>query len=586
MRQLKQEGLETVLDTINDIAQTALVTSRGKGSLAESHMQHLLERNNLLERLEGLNRIGAALSKETDINQLLETILIVAKRITNADGGTLYRVTDERTLKFEIMRTNSLGIAMGGTTGMEIPFCPIPLYDDQLKPINFNVVAYAYHHDASLNIADAYAAEGFDFSGTKNIDNVLGYRSQSFLTVPMKNHENEIIGVLQLINATDPETGAVVTFSSDDQQLAESLASQAAIALTNRLLISHLENLFESFINMINDVIDDKSPHTAGHCDRVPVLTMMLAEAVTDCRTGPLKSFTMTDKDRYELKIAGLLHDCGKITTPVHIVDKATKLQTIYDRIGTIDTRFEVVRRDAQIAMLRARMAAMENGDKEAMRAAERDFEMRIREIDEDREFLRFCNIGAEAMQPEHQERVEQISSKYRWRDANGTESDFLTPDEAANLTIRNGTLTAAERQVINHHIDVTIQMLEALPWPSHLRNVPEYAGGHHERMDGTGYPRGLKREDMSVQARCMAIADVFEALTASDRPYKKGKTLSESLAILGKFKLSGQIDPDLFDVFMWEKVYLKYAAQCMEPHQIDEVDVSQIPGYVPPPSD
>ena len=529
-----------------------------------------------LERLHQLNQIGVSLSKETDINRLLETILIVAKSITNADGGTIYRVTEDRTLKFEILHTDSLGLAMGGTTGVEVPFYPVRLYDENEQPIEENVVAYAYHHDKSLNIEDAYTQEGFDFSGTRNIDKKIGYRSKSFLTVPMKNHENEIIGVLQLLNAQDQATGRVIPFSSEDQQLAESLASQAAIALTNRLLINHLENLFESLINVINQAIDDKSPHTGRHCDRVPVLTMMLAQAVTDCDIGPLKSFTMSEKDRYELKIAGLLHDCGKVTTPVHVVEKATKLETLYDRIATIDTRFDVVRRDAEIALLKARLDGLD---------AESDFQQRIHEIDEDRQFLHFCNIGSEAMNPEDEQRVKQISSKYRWRDSEGNLIDFLSDDEITNLTIRAGTLTAAERQIINHHIDVTIQMLEALPWPKHLQNVPEYAGGHHERMDGKGYPRGLTREQMSVQARCLGIADIFEALTAKDRPYKRGKTLSESLAIMGKFKLNGQIDPDLFDVFVWEKVYLQYAQQCMDPEQIDEVDVTKIPGYVPPPT-
>jgi HD-GYP domain-containing protein (c-di-GMP phosphodiesterase class II) len=545
----------------------------------------LSDSTNLLERLEQLNQIGIALSKETDINQLLETILVVAMRITNADGGTLYRVTDDLTLKFEIMRSDSLGLAMGGTTGINIPFYPIRLYDRERKPIKSNVVSYAYHHDTSFNIADAYAEKGFDFSGTKNIDKKTGYRSKSFLTVPMKNHENQIIGILQLLNATDRVTGTVTEFSVEDQQLAESLASQAAIALTNRLLINHLENLFESFINLINGVIDDKSPHTGKHCDRVPALTMMLAEAVNSCRVGPLKGFAMTEKDRYELKIAGLLHDCGKVTTPVHVVDKATKLQTIYDRIGTIDTRFEVIRRDAEIALLQARLEALEKGDTQISDNARKEFDQRVSEMREDRDFLRFCNLGCEAMKPEHLERVKQISSKYTWRDVGGNPADFLTSDEVENLTIRMGTLTAAERQIINHHIDVTIQMLEALPWPKHLQNVPEYAGGHHERMDGKGYPRGLKREQMSVQARCMGIADIFEALTAKDRPYKDGKTLSESLAILGKLKVSGQIDPDLFDIFMWEKVYLQYARQFMDLHLIDDVDLTKIPGYVPPPA-
>jgi len=553
-------------------------------AVAMNQVQRLPDPANPIERLEQLNQIGVALSKETDINRLLEAILLAAQKITRADGGTLYRMTEERTLKFEIMRNDTLNIAMGGTTGVEIPFHPIHLFDQDGKPINTMVVAYAVHHDKSVNIADAYTQEGFDFSGTKNFDKKTGYRSQSFLTVPMKNHENEIIGVLQLLNAKDPATGAVIAFSSEDQRLAESLASQAAIALTNRLLINHLENLFESFINLINAAIDDKSPYTAGHCERVPLLTMMLAEAVDNVRVGPLKSFKMSDKDRYELKIAGLLHDCGKVTTPVHVVDKATKLETIFDRIHLIDTRFEVVKRDAEIALLKARLDALEKGDKHAQRKIDNDLELCLREINQDREFLRFCNVGGEAMKPEDQERVKQISAKYHWRDVEGNQTAFLTDDEAENLTIRAGTLTAAERQIINHHIEVTIQMLEALPWPRHLKNVPEYAGGHHERMDGKGYPRGLTREQMSVQARCMGIADIFEALTAKDRPYKKGKTLSESLSILGKFKLGGHVDPDLFDVFMWEKVYLKYARQHMDAHQIDEIDPSKIPGYVPPP--
>jgi len=539
----------------------------------------------LFLRLTQLNDIGVALSRETDIARLLEAILVAAKNITNADGGTLYRVTDERMLQFEIMRNDTLGIAMGGTTGTAIPFRPIALYDPAGSPVTSMVAAYAVHHGRSVNIADAYRHEGFDFSGTKSIDDQTGYRSCSFLTIPMKDHENATIGVLQLINAKNRATGAVGVFSDADLHLAESLASQAAIALTNRLLINRLEALFESFIGVINAAIDDKSPYTSGHCQRVPVLTMLLADAVDACNVGPLKSFTMSERDRHELKIAGLLHDCGKVTTPVHVVDKATKLQTLFDRIELIDTRFEVLKRDVELELARARLAATRDGDGAALPAVERACEARLAEIEVDRAFLRQCNVGVESMRPEDQERVRKIGARYRWRDGGARENALLTGDEIENLTIPAGTLTREERRVINHHIDVTIRMLEALPWPRHLTRVPEYAGGHHERMDGKGYPRGLKREEMSVQARCMGIADIFEALTAADRPYKKGKTLSESLRILGKFKLNGHIDPDLFDVFMWQKVYLTYAAQCMDPAQIDAVDLAKIPGYVDPPA-
>jgi len=536
-----------------------------------SKLQAQPAHSELSHRLGELLRIGVALSKERDINRLLEAILIAAKSITNADGGTLYRMADGQALRFEIMRNDTLGIAMGGTSGVEIPFYPVNLYDKEGQPINSMVAAYAVHHDRSVNVVDAYTEAGFDFTGTKNFDKKTGYRSTSFLTVPMKNHEDEIIGVLQLINAKDRDTGAVVPFSENDQQLAESLASQAAIALTNRLLINHLEILFESFIQLINAAIDDKSPYTGGHCERVPMLTMMLAEAVNNSKTGPLKNFTMSDKDRYELKIAGLLHDCGKVTTPVHVVDKATKLQTIYDRIDLIDTRFEVIKRDAQLALLTGSASASAT-------------EALLRDIEQDREFLRRTNVGGESMREEDMARVRAIAARYRWQRPDGSAGDFLTADEIENLTIRAGTLTAAERQIINHHIEVTIQMLESLPWPRHLKNVPEYAGGHHERMDGKGYPRGLTRDQMSVQARCMGIADIFEALTAKDRPYKKGKTLTESLTILGKFKLNGHVDPDLFDVFMWERVYERYAKEFLDPEQIDVVDVSRVPGYQPPP--
>lgn len=534
-------------------------------------------RNRLFTSLEYLNRIGIALSQEKDINRLLETILTAAKTITNADGGTLYRLIDGK-LKFEIVLNDSLKIAMGGTTGVAVPFYPIPLHQVDGAENNNMVAAYAALHDETVSIADAYAAEGFDFSGTRNFDKKTGYRSISFLTIPMKDHEGKIIGVLQLLNAQD-EKRNVIAFTNEDQQLAESLASQAAIALTNRMLINQLEELFESLIDLINSAIDDKSPYTGGHCKRVPALTMMLADAASNATVGPLADFRMTDDDRYELKIAGLLHDCGKITTPVHVVDKATKLETIFDRIEFVSQRFEILKRDAELEMLRTKLASKGTRDDIATKRAEVDYQNSVSQFEDDRIFLRSTNVGVERMSAEDQARVNKIAN-YQLKNELGEDVPFLSADEQANLNIPYGTLTPSERQTINHHIDATIKMLEALPWPRHLERVPEYAGGHHERMDGKGYPRGLCREQMSVQARVMGIADIFEALTAKDRPYKLGKTLSESLHILGKLKLNGHIDPDLFDVFVREKVYLKYAEQFLDSAQVDVVNENTIPGY------
>ena len=542
-------------------------------------LQRSLE-THFLSKLEYLNAIGIALSQERDINKLLETILVAAKNLTHADGGTLYRLIEDK-LQFEIVRTDSLGIAMGGTSGNSVPFYPIPLHNKDGEPNYTMIAAYAALMQRTVNIADAYLEEGFDFSGTRNFDKRTGYRSTSFLTVPMKNHEGAIIGVLQLLNSTDAATGCVTTFNDEDQRLAESLASQAAIALTNRLLIQQLEILFESLIELINTAIDEKSPYTGGHCKRVPTLTMMLAEAAHATAAGPLADFRMTEKDRYELKIAGLLHDCGKITTPVHVVDKATKLQTIFDRVELVATRFEILKREAEVEMLRARIKAIEAQDEASVRRAEEAYAAKLRQYDDDREFLRRTNFGSERMKPEDQARVSQIA-KYTWTNERGEHGRFLTKDEEDNLNIAYGTLSPAERGIINHHIVATIKMLEALPWPRHLVNVPEYAGGHHERMDGKGYPRGLTREQMSVQARLMGIADIFEALTAKDRPYKPGKTLSDSLGILGRMKEGGHIDPDLFDIFVREKVYLHYAREFLDPEQIDAVDESRIPGYKP----
>jgi len=534
----------------------------------------------LLNQLERLNAIGVALSSEPDNQRLLETILLGAKELTNADGGTLYTVTEDANLKFEIMRTLSLNISIGGTTGKAIPFSPLPLFLEDESP-NLNMVAACcVLKDQTINIEDAYLAEGFDFSGTRKFDEKMHYRSKSFLTVPMKNHEGEIIGVLQLINAIDPKSKAVISFTQSHQRLVESLASQAAVAMTNQNLISGLKNLFESFIKLIADAIDEKSPYTGGHCQRVPELTMMLAEAAMKTKNGPFKDFSMTEKEFYELKIAAWLHDCGKVTTPEHVMDKATKLEAIFDRVHLIEERFELLKAQRENAFLRLMLDSDSDNRHLYEQSLKEEIESSYQQLESDKAFIRKVNMGSESMREEDHERIIRISN-YELLDASGNTTKFLSEDEVYNLTINRGTLTPEERGVINNHISVTIQMLEALPYPRDLMRVPEYAGGHHERMDGKGYPKGLRREQMSIPARMMGIADIFEALTAEDRPYKKAKTLSETLAILGQMKLDHHVDPDIFDLFVREKIYLRYAERFLDPSQIDTVDETKIPGHV-----
>ncbi len=532
----------------------------------------------ILARIEKLNKIGIALSAEKDTSRLLESILIGAKELTNADAGTIYTRTEENTLRFEIIRTDSLKIAMGGTTGIKINFPELPLYKDG-KPNMQMIAAYVALEEKSINIPDAYEAQGFDFSGTKAFDKNTGYRSKSFLTVPLKNHENEVIGVLQLINAKDPVTSQIKEFSQEDQQLSESLASQAAIAMTNQKLIADLNELFESFIQAIAGAVDDKSAYTGGHCERVPVLANLLAEAAKKSTIGDLKDFNPTEEDIHEIRIAAWLHDCGKVVTPEYVVDKSTKLETIYDRIHTVATRFEVLKRDFEIEFLNKKIALIEAGKQDEIPGLEAELEEKTRQIDEDRLFIETSNVGGEFMSQERQARVKTIAD-YQWKAPGGNYEPLLSENEIYNLNIAKGTLNAEERNIINHHVVATKKMLSTIHFPKNLKNVAEMAGAHHETMNGTGYPDKLTRDQMSIPARIMAIADVFEALTAADRPYKEPKSLSDSLKILGFMKKDQHIDPDLFQVFIKEKVYLEYAHKHLKPGQIDEVIEAKIPGY------
>jgi len=531
---------------------------------SQSALQHLID-------------IGVELSTEQDTTQLLEHILVSAKQLSQSDGGTIYSITDQQTLKFETLLNDTLNMYMGGTSGKPIPFPEIPMYVN--GQANYNaLVAYAAATDQVINISDAYEAGDFDMSAARRMDEKTGYRTKSVLTIPMKNHEQELIGVLQLINAQSGDK--IVDFAPQVESIIRSLTSMAAVALTNRQLIDGMEELFQSLTRLIARAIDEKSPYTGGHCNRVPELTMMVAEAVCNQDIGPLTEFHMDDKDKYELSVAGWLHDCGKIATPEYVMDKATKLETIHDRVHLVECRIELAKAEIKNQFQTQIIDNLKAG--EEVTSLEQDCDTLLAQLDADREFLCKANVGGEFMKPEDQQRVKDIASRHQVTIA-GVKHPLLSENEIYNLSIAKGTLTPEERKIINNHMVVTIDMLESLPFPKHLRNVPEYAGGHHEKMDGTGYPRKLKKEDMSVPARMMAIADIFEALTAADRPYKAPKKLSECLRIMGFMKLDSHIDPDLFDAFVDQKVYLDYAYQYLLPEQIDDVDLEKIPGYVLP---
>jgi len=507
-----------------------------------------------------LVKIGTELSSNRDLDSLLENILVAAKELSGADGGTFYLIDGESKINCKILFTSSLGISMGGASGNPVTFPSISIDNPGA------VSAWCAREQKSVNIADIYDDAMFDFTGSRSFDSSNNYRTLSLLCIPLVNHLSETVAILQLVNAKDPNTGDSIGFSAEIQELCEALASQAAIAISNSKLIYQLEELFEALITLINAAIDDKSNYTGGHCSRVPELTLMLADAAAKSAHEPFDRFNPTTKDIYELRIASLLHDCGKIVTPVHVVDKGTKLETIIDRISLIDERFEILRRDLEIAHIKGLL-----GDA--------DYRAALGRIGSDQSFLQKANVGSERMSLQDVERVKLIAAQ-QWQPHGKPVQSFLTANEVENLTIVSGTLTGEERSIINHHIVATIKMLEALPWPKHLRNVPEYAGGHHERMDGKGYPKGLKKEQMSLQARMMGLADVFEALTAGDRPYKIGKLLSESLAIMSGMTRNQHLDSDIFELFIREGIYLEYAKKFMKPEQIDDVDISALLGY------
>lgn len=489
--------------------------------------------------LHELNEIGIALSAEKNIERLLEMILQKAKQISNADAGILFTKHElEDAYVQRVRHCDSLNIHVGGTTGEPTYGPPVELYRKG-KPHTSSVTAAAAFTKKSINIEDINNHPEFDFSSTKEFDKRRDYQTKSVLAIPMITKRREVIGVIRLSNAQDDE-GNIRPFSEETQHMVESLASQGAIALDNDLLITGLEDLLEAFIQLVAKAIDQKSKHTGNHLQRIPIIVEMLAEAANESNAPAFKDFNLNEEEMYELRIAAWLHDCGKLSTPDYILEKGTKLATFHDRIQLIGTRLEILIRDAEIAHLKG------NISKEA-------YTEKTHQIRADWQFLQELNLGREWVPDDEIDRLNEIA-EYAWAPQLevSDKRPFFTEDELENLSVQRGTLTPNDRKIIQDHILHSIDMLERMPFPKQLRRIPEYAGAHHERMDGKGYPNGLKGEEMSIPARMMAVADIFEALTSHDRPYKTPKSLTESRNIMTKMRDNGGIDPDLFDL-LWE---------------------------------
>jgi HD-GYP domain-containing protein (c-di-GMP phosphodiesterase class II) len=557
--------------------------------------------------------LSTALAAEKDLDRLLERVLAESLSFSGADVGTIYLMDDDgMTLQpaLRSARDDSLLNARG-------PLAPLHCANDRGNAI----VAAARENKTRtvvLNAEDSDVTTRYFAGSFKAYDTArIGVAA-----IPLRNRQQEITGVLAVGRVVGADA-AGEPFPAELISFIEALSGSAAVSIEARRLLKQQQDLLESMIQLVAGAIDAKSPYTGGHCQRVPTLAKMLVRAACDAQSGPYRDFNLSEEEWEAVHIASWLHDCGKVTTPEYVVDKATKLETIGDRIHEVRMRFEVLKRDAGIDYWQAVAAG---GDRAALKHT---LDAACAELDAEFAFIAECNIGGEFMAPDKVERLKQIAQRSWLRtldDRLGVSRDELlrkqrTPapalpareplladkaehvferdaqdripaagnawgfrldapkhkfnkGEIHNLSIGRGTLTDEERFIINDHIVQTIIMLSRLPFPKHLRNVPELAGGHHEKMDGTGYPKRLKRDEMSPVARMLAIADIFEALTAADRPYKKGKTLSESIKIMGFMKKDQHIDAELFELFLTSGVYRSYAEQFMRPEQIDEVDI------------
>ena len=542
IRELSQMGLE------ENIIRSGDIVSYEDGKLHSFNK----DENSKINKLK---RIGIALSAENDLDKLLEMIVEEARSITNADGGTLYLLENKK-LKFTVIQTDSLGIKMGGSS-KKVEWSPLPLYD-QNKPNDKMVAVKCALEGKIINIPDIYSERNFNFEGTKQFDKSTGYKSQSMLVVPLKDYEDKIIGVLQLINKTDRFYNGIKTFDKEDEEIALALSSQAAVALSNSMLIRDLEKLVESFLKSIIYAIGKKSKHTAGHIKRMVEISMMMANAINEDSTV-FKDISYGKDDLKQIKLSALVHDIGKLSIPEYIIDKSKKLEGIYDGIEFIRLRIEIIKKELALAAFKGEMSQDEA-------------KIEQQKLDNYFEKMYLSNDGLIFVDEEGIKFFKKLSDKVYI--LNGNKYTVLTKDEANFLGIQKGTLSERERQIINSHAKITLDILNKLNFPKKYKDIPSIAGNHHEKLNGKGYPMGLKKDKISFESRILAIADIFEALTASDRPYKKANPLSLAMKILYEMAKEGELDKELVKYFYNSGLYMRYAEKLLPKSSIDEVDI------------
>ena len=534
-------------------ALRALLRSAMENAALKREVKQLEEQARRQHRqFEELNRIGIALSAERDIGKLQEFVLMTMRQLTNADGASLWRKTVGEDGSPQLFLASSQNTSISNTyQAFTVPV------DDK------SVVGYTVTVGWSQIYDDAYNPPPGKPQGGKGFDAQFGYRTKSMLTVPMRNYKNEVVGAVQLINAKrnfDTKLTIanvpreVVSFRPEDLEMIESIASQAAVALDNKSLLDSIQALFDGFVQASVTAIEQRDPSTAGHSGRVEALTTSLARAVTAVEVGKYRDVYLTEDQLKELRYACLLHDFGKVGVREHILIKAKKLMP--GQLEVIQARFEFVERSVQVKYANEKLEALRSGANGEAALADVD-----RRLEEELVRLRTWIQGVVAaneptVMPEDKASMLETLALETYHDMAGRPHPMLDPQEFRFLSIRKGTLDPQERLEMEAHVTHSFHFLTKIPWTSVMRGIPEIAYGHHEKLDGSGYPRGLTGDQIPLQAKMMTISDIYDALTAQDRPYKRAVSRDVALDILHAEAGEGKLDKDLLDVFVNKRIY------------------------------